>query len=85
MKLIGNDETVIRDDERGIIQLFHVGESIGDSVEGTSIGGIDISIENPWAGNSASGFGQSTYINLTPEAAKALGEWLIWAASKQEG
>ncbi len=43
-------------------------------------GSLHISIENPWAGDSESGFGATTDIALGPREAKWFIEWLkAWA------
>ncbi len=73
---------ILRNDERGIIQIDDIGDCLGNNVEGSVNGGIVLEIDNPWAGSSETGFGQSCRISLTPETAKALGEWLLYAAEK---
>ncbi|TCR64678.1 hypothetical protein [Bosea sp. BK604] len=48
-----------------------------DSIHGSFYGGaICLTIESPWAGCSASGFGRSLSINLSAEQALQFAGWL---------
>ena len=53
-----------------------------DSLEATDFGGkINIQIDEPWAGSTETGFGQTTSITISYDEAEKLGRWLIERAS----
>lgn len=39
-------------------------------------GHLNVTVEEPWAGDTETGFGQSSSVGLTVEAASKLHEWL---------
>lgn len=47
-------------------------------------GTITIEIEEPWAGSTETGFGQSCSHSLSPEEARSLAQWLIRASLAAE-
>lgn len=59
--------------------LFKDWNQSDDNVEfdAWSNGRIRISVENPWAGDSECGFGQTCSVILPPDVARALAEWLV--------
>lgn len=38
---------------------------------------VSISVNNPWAGSTETGFGATCYVSLTVEQAHELGRWLL--------
>jgi hypothetical protein len=53
------------------------GDDCGDCFSAADAGGcLSFSIENPWAGDSASGFGASCDFSMTREQAARLRDWL---------
>lgn len=52
---------------------------LGDSVQFTRSeeGGLHIEVDEPWAGDTESGFGQTSRIYLPPQALDRLSKWLI--------
>lgn len=59
--------------------IFEVGQAGSeDSLEVTAYGdGFTISVDNPWAGDTESGFGASCSVRLNTENARELAEWLL--------
>jgi hypothetical protein len=53
---------------------------VGNNMQAIARNNLHISIENPWAGDSETGFGATTTIEMTPEQAgdlvKFLTDWL---------
>ena len=71
---------IFRDDDRKILSLTNLGDSVGNSVEANandSDGGVFIEIDEPWAGDTETGFGRTGRITLPHDAARALGLWLM--------
>ena len=68
--------------------VFHVEEanSVGDSVFFHALGddSLRINIDNPWAGDSISGFGRSCSIEIDAEDAAAFCDWLIAVLPKRK-
>lgn len=48
-------------------------------------GRFHIEIDNPWAGDTETGFGYITYFNMTANQAKRLKDWLIVALEAKNG
>jgi hypothetical protein len=60
--------------------VFKLGEDDGyaNSLEVMAYGGrASIEVENPWAGDSETGFGASCSISLSAADALRFGEWLV--------
>ena len=55
--------------------------SPGDNLEATACnGGVTITVEEPWAGDSETGFGADCSVRMSYEDARRFGQWLIdWA------
>jgi hypothetical protein len=62
---------------------FEAGVGVGDNLSCTAHGGgITITCEEPWAGDSETGFGRACSIRLDFETARKLGQWLTYAATR---
>lgn len=49
-----------------------------NSLEATMHNGvINITVENPWAGDTESGFGATCYVDMTAEKAREFAQWLL--------
>lgn len=66
---------------RGPIFTYEEPGASGDNLAAAHKGnGITITIEEPWAGSTETGFGYRCSVRLDCAAARDLGEWLIhWA------
>ena len=65
---------------RGTTFTIHGG--VDAELEATSYRGlINIAIDNPWMGDTESGFGATTRFDLSTEQAIKLADWLYYAAS----
>jgi hypothetical protein len=64
--------------------FFKTGDADGGSDEIEIVArndGVTVTVEEPWAGDTETGFGRSCSIRLSPADAAELGEWLThWAA-----
>lgn len=59
---------------------------VDDAIEGRFYNNIIcLTIEEPWAGDSETGFGRSCNVRLSREDALNLAAWLIRKARKMEG
>jgi len=66
-------------------QLFQINcaDNGYDALEAISLrDGITISIENPWAGSTDTGFGYTCSIRISPKQAEEFGRWLCEQARK---
>ena len=53
-------------------------DSVGNSLDASLSGNeFSIHIENPWAGDTESGFGRTCYIDIPKEDAIALARWIL--------
>lgn len=60
------------------IEETRTGFSLGNVIEvWIRDDGAFLSIENPWAGDSETGFGQTTTISLTADQARQIAKYLI--------
>ena len=48
-------------------------------------GGFNFEIDNPWAGDSETGFGRTTHFRMTPDKALELASWLIAEVARTTG
>ena len=64
------------------LELVEVDSCVGDNLSASIDyeGKIAISVEEPWAGDTETGFGRSGSIRLTREQALTLALWLVQAA-----
>lgn len=70
------------DDWKPVFSCEHIaGLSDEDNMEAVvHNGGVSITIENPWAGSTETGFGYSTSIRVDKPTARRFAKWLIqWA------
>lgn len=52
-------------------------DAVGNSLNvATDDYGLNITIENPWSGDSATGFGRTAYIDISKDDALALAEFI---------
>jgi hypothetical protein len=59
--------------------------SYGDRIEVAIYGGsVTIRVENDWAGDTETGFGQSTSISLHAQDARKLAHWLLEQAADEQ-
>ncbi|MBC2886505.1 hypothetical protein H7Q97_14005 [Ochrobactrum sp. CM-21-5] len=68
--------TVNKDDKRIVIETGFIGDEL---IVAISDDQLRITIAEPRAGDTETGFGQSAGTYLSPEAAIELGTWLIQA------
>jgi len=73
--------TVKKDDKRIVIETGFIGDELIVAISDEQ---LRISIAEPWAGDTETGFGQSAGTYLSPEEAIDLGSWLM-AAGKVIG
>lgn len=60
-------------------------ESSWETIEGTFWGNeITLAIDNPWAGDSVSGFGRTCTINISREQARKIAQWLLQVSEATE-
>ena len=53
-------------------------DSVGNNIDvSANKKGLEIRIENPWAGDTETGFGQSCYIDVSKEDALKLARFII--------
>jgi hypothetical protein len=66
---------ILHDGKRMVIA---VRSGVGDEIQITKLknGGLDIEIDEPWAGSTETGFGATASVSLTKEQADALRKWL---------
>lgn len=82
-KMITNNRMAIKDTDT----LFEAVElnSSGDSISCASYGdGITITCEQPWAGDTETGFGRECSVRLDYKTAHKLGEWLLCSRQRLE-
>lgn len=70
--------TVNKDDKRIVIETGFIGDEL---IVAISDDQLRISIAEPWAGDTETGFGQSAGTYLSPDEAIELGHWLIQAGT----
>lgn len=61
------------DKKRGVLQVSG-NDSVGNMAEFTlqQNGELHVSLENPWAGDTESGFGQTCYLDIPKDGVEAL-------------
>lgn len=75
--------TTYQDKKRFVIEIDQQnGDELCAAVVGES---IHIEIDEPWAGDTFSGFGATCSAYLTPKEAVELGFWLLGAAIEANG
>lgn len=58
----------------------------GDSLEATAAGdGVTVSVDQPWMGDTESGFGATCSVRLPPSVARDFGNWLIAMVDRATG
>ena len=64
--------------ERDNALIITVDVGIGDEIQFTKYpnGGLEIEIDEPWAGSTKTGFGATTSVTLTPDDVKKLLEFI---------
>jgi len=65
------------------IEIGDAESNLDDALEGWFYGGkILVSVENPWAGSTETGFGYTCQLELTAAQARKLADWLNALADK---
>ena len=56
----------------------------GNEIEATYHGGVvNVSVSNPWAGDTETGFGYTTYVDLDRDTARLFAQWLLDVTSDE--
>jgi len=83
--LTDKDIAIINGALADYVPVFFVGKGYErDTIVGTAEdGAVNVTIDNPWSGNT--GYGMKAKIALTPAEARQLAMWLLAAAGEQGG